>query len=314
MCDQPQRPASDHDREAWKAYWKLLGMSWRTEPEIAASRQRYLAERRAIKPDIEGGVYPFRDEHGSITLARVDVEWLLATHESGGVIGPVSFEDAREHKRARLDLRGADLRGEDLSRLPLTGIIGGLTLPYELEATRKQRHMASLHLEGADLVAAHLEFAILVRARLSKTNLQDAHLECANMLAIHLEGATPHRAFLQGANRPRAYLDPGLHLEGATLCDKQCGSIVLVDVRWNGSNLAHVDWSQLDMVTCSPSLQGRGCSVRPRRPPHESPKGLPGPLALLWQRRGPKSTPEETARQRRAQGLAGGPPGVHPPP
>src|SRR6516225_1066244 len=32
------------------------------------------------------------------------------------------------------------------------------------------------------------------------------------------------------------------------------------------------------MVTCSPSLKGRGFSVHPRRHPSESPKGLPGPL------------------------------------
>src|SRR5215831_3633084 len=31
-------------------------------------------------------------------------------------------------------------------------------------------------------------------------------------------------------------------------------------------------------VTCSPSLNGRGFSVHPRRHPRESPKGLPGPL------------------------------------
>jgi hypothetical protein len=31
------------------------------------------------------------------------------------------------------------------------------------------------------------------------------------------------------------------------------------------------------LVTCSPSLQGRGFSVHPRWYPHESPKGLPGP-------------------------------------
>jgi hypothetical protein len=34
-------------------------------------------------------------------------------------------------------------------------------------------------------------------------------------------------------------------------------------------------------VTCSPRLQGGGFSVRPRRHPRESPKGLPGPLNVL---------------------------------
>ncbi len=60
----------------------LLGSTrqlWRTEPEIDTERQRYLAERRAIAPDIEQGIYPFR----GIKLSRADVEWLLATHAHG---------------------------------------------------------------------------------------------------------------------------------------------------------------------------------------------------------------------------------------
>src|SRR5437763_9987072 len=77
-----QRPTND-DKEAWKAYWKTQGQSWRTEPEIDEIRQKFLAERRSITPDIEQGIYPFKD----IKLNRAEVEWLLATHENGR--GPV---------------------------------------------------------------------------------------------------------------------------------------------------------------------------------------------------------------------------------
>src|SRR3974390_2755205 len=73
-----QRPAND-DTEAWKAYWKERGQPWRTEPEIDTKRQKYLAERRNIQPNIEQGIYPFKE----IKLSRADVEWLLATHEHG---------------------------------------------------------------------------------------------------------------------------------------------------------------------------------------------------------------------------------------
>ncbi len=52
-----QRPATN-DREAWKAYWKQQGQEWRTEPEIDGERQKYLAERRSITPDIKQGIYP----------------------------------------------------------------------------------------------------------------------------------------------------------------------------------------------------------------------------------------------------------------
>src|SRR5437588_3701304 len=98
-----QRPPND-DTKAWKAHWKAQGQPWRTEPEIDAERQQYLAERRSITPDIEKGIYPFKD----IKLSRADVEWLLATHENGR--GPVKWSDERQHERDGLDFRGADLR------------------------------------------------------------------------------------------------------------------------------------------------------------------------------------------------------------
>src|SRR5260221_1877063 len=110
MSDQVQRPTSDDDREGWKAYWTAQGMAWRTEPEIDEERQRFLAERRAITPDIKNGIYPFK----SITLGRADVEWLLATHESGGMRGPVDWSDEKQRERKGLDLRGAVLRGAEL--------------------------------------------------------------------------------------------------------------------------------------------------------------------------------------------------------
>jgi hypothetical protein len=92
MSDQrpePQRPTSNDDRNGWFAYWKVLGMSWRREPEIDEKRQGYLVKRRVVKTDIEKGIYAFRDETGSIRLTRADVEWLLAMHESDGMRGPV---------------------------------------------------------------------------------------------------------------------------------------------------------------------------------------------------------------------------------
>jgi hypothetical protein len=72
-----QRPTTD-DPEAWKTYWKTQGWPWRTEPEIDADRQKYLAERRNVKPNIEKGIYPFKD----VKLSRADVEWLLAKKDN----------------------------------------------------------------------------------------------------------------------------------------------------------------------------------------------------------------------------------------
>src|SRR6476661_4999164 len=95
-----QRPATD-DPKAWKAYWSQRGQLWRTEPEIDVERQKYLAERRAIVPD---------------------VEWLLVTHEI--VQELANWSEGNHQRRYGLDLRGANLRQVDLSGLPLTGLLG----------------------------------------------------------------------------------------------------------------------------------------------------------------------------------------------
>src|SRR5215472_16250939 len=50
--------------DTWNAYWTAQGMPWRTAPEINEERQLYLAARRAVKPDIARGIFPFRDENG----------------------------------------------------------------------------------------------------------------------------------------------------------------------------------------------------------------------------------------------------------
>jgi hypothetical protein len=59
-------------------------MPWRTEPEIDTEREKYLAERRRIHPDKIRGIYPFRDESGSIRLARADVEGFWRPRPTGG--------------------------------------------------------------------------------------------------------------------------------------------------------------------------------------------------------------------------------------
>src|SRR3989440_3517191 len=114
-----QRPTTN-DPKAWKTYWEAQGQPWRTEPEIDMGRQKYLAERRTIVPDIEEGIYPFK----GIKLSRADVEWLLATHENGR--GPVDWSDVQQRYRHGLDLRGADLSEVDLHGLPLSRLRGGL--------------------------------------------------------------------------------------------------------------------------------------------------------------------------------------------
>ncbi len=152
---------SYQDSDIWKAYWSAQDMPWRTEPEVSTERQRFLTERRTVQADIKHGIYPFRDENGSIKLTRADVEWLLATHESGGMHGPVQWEEEKDkpedQRREGLDVRGADLGKVNLRGLPLALLRAGLKGRELFSAAPQEAGAATAHLEGALLFDAHLE-------------------------------------------------------------------------------------------------------------------------------------------------------------
>lgn len=236
-----QRPTND-DREAWKAYWESKGQLWRNEPEIDNERQMYLNERRMISPDIEKGIYPFKD----IKLDRADVEWLLATPEKGE--GPVNWNDKSQRERKGLDLRGADLRDADLSRLPLANLRGSMTYQEQAGTTREQRRMAVIHLERVNFSQTHLEGAKLRHAHLEKANLEFAHLEQTDCVSAHLEGAYLGHAYLSGTHLQRVSFDSESYLNDIYLGNEKDGFVSLVDVNWNGVNLATVRWQELKML------------------------------------------------------------------
>ncbi len=228
-----RRPTTK-DQEAWIFYWQTQGQFWRSEPEIDSERQKYLAERRAIVPDIEQGIYPFKD----IKLSRADIEWLLATHESGGIYGPVDWNDTSQRTRKGLDLRGVNLSRVDLGGLPLGCMRGSLSARERVAITKEQRNMAVVHLEGANLYKTQLEGA----------KLANGHLEQANMSATHLESARLYSAHLEGANLRFAYLDSSTNLDSIYLGDKKYGFASVVDVRWNDVNLAMVNWAKIPVL------------------------------------------------------------------
>jgi uncharacterized protein YjbI with pentapeptide repeats len=236
-----------------------LGMPWRTEPEIDAERQRFLGERRAVTPDMEHGIYPFRDESGAIQLTRADVEWLLATHSSRGRWGPVWWNEERDKpdtmRRLGLDLRGADLRQVDLSRLPLARLLGGLSGDELARVVPSQWDAAAIRLQGADLSRTHLEWAQFNGAHLESAILRYALLDYARCEAAHFEGASLQSASLQaarlvdthleGAGLQAAFFDRATHLEGVRLVDAPHGSVHVANLRWGEVNVASVDWGQL---------------------------------------------------------------------
>jgi uncharacterized protein YjbI with pentapeptide repeats len=262
----PQHPLST-DREAWHVYWPTQGQPWRTEPEIDRERQAYLAERRTISPNLERGIFPFKDAK----LTRADVEWLLATHENGR--GPVVWKDESQRDRKGLDLRGADLRQADLRGLPLARLCGGIPKDDWLEyieqrtiypvmylvpqyATSKQQRttiamliaqadLIGIHLEEANLTGAHLEGAHLCDAHLERAYLMEACLESADLAFAHLKEADLTWASLVEAELTGAHLED-VDLNCATLAissSKQGIGPQIIDVHWGETNLAVVDWS-----------------------------------------------------------------------
>src|SRR5579859_477660 len=176
---------------------------WRTETEIDLERQKFLAERLAIAPDIQRGIYPFKD----VKLTRADIEWLLANHEDGR--GPVDWSDVQQRSRVGLDLRGADLSRVNLRDLPLTRMRSGLNREEWNLTTLEQRYMAGVHLQRADLSRAHLEGAVLQGAHLDGATLRGTHLEEANLFRAYLKDA-----YLRGAHLENAKLR-GTRMEGA---------------------------------------------------------------------------------------------------
>jgi len=246
-----QRPTTD-DPKAWKAYWKAQGWPWRTEPEIDTERQKYLAERRAIVPDIEKGIYPFRDIEPKLT--RADIEWLLATHENGR--GPVDWSDVKQRKREGLDMRGTYLYQVDLSDLPLARLQAGFP-PIEIEwsgmtegqRTKAAKLLAEANFAGANLnevnfTGSHLEGAYLCDAHMEGAYLCVAHLEEAHLAWTHLGLADFTWAYLIGTNMVGAHMEEA-SLNNVVLGDKQGVGPRLLDVHWEQAHLTVVDWSQV---------------------------------------------------------------------
>lgn len=225
---------------------RQIGQSGYAEPAIGEDRQRFLASRATAKPDIQHGIYPFRD----IRLDRADVEWLLATRQEDATRGGEAAQPRG------LDLRGADLRHADLSGLPLSGLLAGLAYTEWLAARDDQREWAAAHLERAILGGAHLESAILGGAHLERADLTGAHLEGAELIASRLERARLHQVYLEGARASGVHLEQadlseshleGADMEGANFCqtDLTHASMEGTILRTAGFEGARLFWARL---------------------------------------------------------------------
>jgi uncharacterized protein YjbI with pentapeptide repeats len=277
--------AAPNGFDSWQAYWTAQGMPWRTEPDIDEQRQHYLAARRMVQPDIKQGLYPFKD----IKLDRADIEWLLATHESGR--GPVG----REEQRPGPDLRGANLRDANLSWLPLSCMLGGLgrirgmpdegvpqmmAWPYYIESLRAAivaalrrptpRKIGKLIWGGLAYVMRRpaggdidwLPALASIQGSTLPVQYEAAavHLEGAKLIGAQLDGAVLREAHLEQALLPLAHLEAatlkGAHLRGAMLSGAHLGRAHLARADLCGAILdkadlqgANLEDSYLDAAT-----------------------------------------------------------------
>lgn len=226
------RPDDPNDIDGWRGYWRSHGYPWRREPEISLERQRQLTICREERADSDRGSYPFKGVEPA--LSRADIEWLLATHDSGR--GPVDWDVEDERTRVGLDLRGATLIGIDLRGLPLAGLCGGLTEDAWRNATAEQLEAAALHLENADLSDALLQGAVLEGAYLDGARLHRAQLQQANLRFARLQGAYLAEARLHGATCVGTLLDAAI-LENASLEGTVLRSVSLAGAHLEGAHL-----------------------------------------------------------------------------
>lgn len=223
------RPTTE-DRAAWRAWWRSQGQNWRTDPEISPDRQAILAERRMIVPEVRASAYPF----AGMSLARADVEWLLANHENGR--GPVQWDDVAQRDRIGLDLRGTNLQGANLRGLPLARLLGGMA-----GATDEQIAAAAIRLDRSDLREAQLQGADLRGAWLEGVRAEHAHLELAQCVRAQMKQIDLRHAYLQGASLREAFMEKAnlyeAHLEGATLSGSRLKAASLSGAHLEGASI-----------------------------------------------------------------------------
>ncbi len=134
----------------------------------------------------------------------------------------------------RLDLRGANLQGADLSAKRPDGsdavFSGALLTGTRMEGA----DLRNARMEGTDLSFARMEGARLSDARMEGADLSDARMEGAHLNYARMEGADLSDAEMQGA----AVIRP--HMEGANLSNAQLEGAFLLVVRLEGANLSKV--------------------------------------------------------------------------
>lgn len=223
-------PLPNNDTD-WARYWSDHGQPWRKRAEITPLRQGELLNRASTKADVLQGRYPLI----GLRIHREDLEWLISRSQGeGGVV----------------DLRGSDVSDEDLSGLPLTALLAGLSGPdWRLvdQGTQSQEerdalfNAAAVNFQRCNLTNADLRESSMTYADLRGAKLSDCRLDGADLFRVNLGGEFP-------ANLHGAILDRRTRLNEAIMASDSGVAPRLFDVQWNGASLSGIDWSIVKKV------------------------------------------------------------------
>jgi uncharacterized protein YjbI with pentapeptide repeats len=170
-----------------------------------------------------------------------------------------------EDRRQGLDLRGAELSGQDLSSVPLARMTGSFVDDMSRNHSDRQVNHAAAqmkgvnlsgaqligatlfraHLEGADLTGAHLTHATIYQTELTDANLSWAQLIDAVPSEAYLIDTILHEAQLTGADLGSA------HVEGANLSYARLERADLGGARLEGADLSKANLERADLRRAS---------------------------------------------------------------
>lgn len=270
---------SNYGDSVQKVSRQELVLSWRTEPEIDAKRQAYLAHRLSIASSASIATYLNADEaKGKLDVLQRELEivlrdkeqaiqqkeWELAAdllaREASLLMHTASLEAKPgtnwPHEQDAYPFKDIKLTRADIEWLLVTHNAGSGPIGW---SDQSQDACEGLDLRGTDLSKADLHGLPLTRMRggrewsaiagihLERADLSEAHLEGANLFWAHLEGANLSGAHLQGANLSGAHLQ-GANLTAAHLEDANLSEAHMEQVDFTNANLggANFFWSHLE--------------------------------------------------------------------
>ncbi len=189
-----------------------------------------------------------------LPLARLrggldDEEWFIVTDQPNAKeVNPLIRIDPTEEQfyMASIHLEGAILREAHLEEAILTRahLEKAILIKAKLEsAALYKAHFQEADLDGAQLTKASLQEALLHKATLRRTQLQGADLRFAE-----LQGAILYATQLQGAILKSAYLDTATSLGWVILSNEEYGTASVGDIRWNGVDLAMINWDSVKIL------------------------------------------------------------------